>query len=465
MNLVNPVHLPWTPAQAWSAWPQDIPLIGLCSHSAPGWGAGGGGRWSILARPSEATERVPNQVLTSRPREDRGGGQPPFAGGWIGWLAYEQGSAWEPAAKGRGSPGRTSDSFPAPVSRWYRCDDALMFDHGAGTWWAGGKPPIEAMTRRLAGASETPRAFSAGPLRSAMGRLAYEDAVRRGIGYIRAGDVYQVNLAHELTGTFEGSSRAAFAAMSLAAAPAMGAYFEAGERGGGRSAILSASPEMFLDYSPRTGRVSTRPMKGTRPGGGSEAELRAASKDRAELNMIIDLMRNDLGRVCELGSVRVDEPRSIERHGGASSDAAVLQATGTVSGQLRAGASVEDLLRATFPGGSVTGAPKIRAMQIIEELEPSPRGVYCGAIGFVSDSGEAQFSIAIRTAVIHGKAAPGGLDRFAKRARLSYRVGAGIVAESEPGAEWEETLVKARAVRALGRVADDAPPARGEESA
>jgi anthranilate/para-aminobenzoate synthase component I len=159
--------------------------------------------------------------------------------------------------------------------------------------------------------------------------------------------------------------------------------------------------------------------------------------------MIVDLMRNDLGRVCSFGSVRVDEPRVIESHGRAG--ASVLQAVSSVSGRLRESLSLVDVVRAVFPGGSITGAPKIRAMQIIEELDEAARGPYCGAVGYVSDSGDACFNVAIRTLAISGEAGPG---RTISRGVADYWVGAGIVADSDPAAEWEETLVKASPIRA-----------------
>lgn len=417
------------------------------SHLDIGWLSYGDSGWSFVAWPSAVTSDP--EPWNSRLRCGQLPDVPPFTGGWVGFLEYELGYSWEPAASTRGKRG-------SPGARWFRCDDALLHHRATGRWWAVGDPPVDKIVRRLCDPDRIgpDRTFRCGPLRSQMGRDGYMRAVARAIEYIRAGDVYQVNLAHELTGRFEGSTRAAYAALRRAARPAMGAYF-AWDENDRRRAVLSASPEMFLTLTP-DGRVSTRPMKGTRPGRTPEHELRDAEKDRAELNMIIDLMRNDLGRVCRFGSVRVDEPRAIERHGG--DDTGVLQATGTVSGVLRPDASLGDLLRATFPAGSVTGAPKIRAMQIIDELEDSPRGVYCGAIGVVSDCGHAQFSVAIRTAVVEGSV--GDAERGAGSAaadgiadgRLSYRVGAGIVADSDPRAEWEETMVKAGAVKALAEI-------------
>jgi para-aminobenzoate synthetase component I len=185
-----------------------------------------------------------------------------------------------------------------------------------------------------------------------------------------------------------------------------------------------------VDRADASGRrkVTTRPIKGTRARGtGLDFQLRDSIKDQAELNMIIDLERNDLGRVCEIGSVKVTEPRVIERH------PTVFHGVATIEGLLRPDVTFVDLLRATFPGGSITGAPKIRAMQIIEELEPTRRGPYCGAIGYIDADGTMEFNIAIRTMLIAD-----GL--------VHIPVGGGIVADSDPVAEYEETLVKARAM-------------------
>jgi para-aminobenzoate synthetase component I len=207
----------------------------------------------------------------------------------------------------------------------------------------------------------------------------------------------------------------------------LGAYYASDDY-----ALVCNSPELFLRVTPdrQTGgrQVVTRPIKGTRRRGpGMGAELRDSRKDQAELNMIVDLERNDLGRVCEIGSVKVTEPRTIEEH------PTVYHGAATIEGTLRSDVGLVDLLRATFPGGSITGAPKIRAMQIIDELEPARRGPYCGAIGYLSCDGHMQFNIAIRTMIIKG-------------GQIHIPVGGGIVADSDPPAEYEETLVKAAAL-------------------
>jgi len=285
-------------------------------------------------------------------------------------------------------------------------------------------------------------AFSAGPhgedaalvggLESDFTRDAYENAVRRALDDIAAGDIYQVNLAQR----FEG--RLAIAPEELAlrlfeSSPApFGAFMRFGDR-----AVVSSSPERFLVVRGRD--VETWPVKGTRPRGETpaedermKAELLASDKEQAELVMITDLLRNDLGRVCEYGSVRVPELRAVASHRN------VHHTYSRIAGRLRDDVSLADLLRATLPGGSITGAPKVRAMEIIEELEPTARGPYCGAIGWMGVDGAMDLAIAIRTILIEGQ-------------RLTFHVGAGIVADSDPAAEYDETLHKARGMMcALG---------------
>jgi para-aminobenzoate synthetase component I len=252
--------------------------------------------------------------------------------------------------------------------------------------------------------------------------------------YIGAGDVFQVNLSQRFSTPLTQSPESIYQHLLDTAPAHYGAFLDFGDH-----ALICNSPELFLRVTPDRGtgkrRVLTRPIKGTRPRSpGMDRELRDSIKDQAELNMIVDLERNDLGRVCEIGTVRVLDPRVIETH------PTVYQGAATVEGVLRKDVGFVDLLRATFPGGSVTGAPKIRAMQIIDELEPVTRGPYCGGIGClaVASDGTIEFNIAIRTMIV-------------KAERVYIPVGGGIVADSDPGQEYEETLVKARAMfEALG---------------
>lgn len=425
------------PGQLLDAWEPARPLIVLWSGDAAALS-----RWTIFAEPDERVRvaygasrddllRVLGRVCAATVSPPRSTDDCPFTGGWIGWIGYDAGSTLEPAV----GAGRSGGAFP--LAEFVRVDRAIIHDRHTGTW-----KTLGGCAWPLAAAVD--RGFTAGPLRSRVGRAAYTAAAARAIEYIRAGDVYQVNLTHALEGEFCGSSRGLFAALVKSARPWFGAYIESDEQDR-RRAILSLSPEQFLRFDPGTRMLETCPMKGTRPPEAA-VELETSAKEQAELAMIVDLMRNDLGRVCELGSVRVATPRTIERHAAGG----ILQATARVTGRLAPGRSLGDALALTLPGGSITGVPKVRAMQIIDELEHHARGVYCGCIGFVSDSGHAAFNIAIRTAVIDKSPGPGGFSR----GTLSYGVGAGIVADSDPAREWEETLQKAGILARVSSLAD-----------
>ncbi len=431
-------HLDWscTPLEAAAAWPQDSPLVMLHSERPQA----GRSRWSILASPravlrlGEPPGGDPLSELR-RLEADSGGGRRagspglPFAGGWIGYLAYELGRILEPAAAaGRPGGALRADDRSWPLGELCWCQDAAIYDHLAGEWYAVGGPPALAATPARG-------SFSSGALSSSVDPDAYLSAVARTVEYIAAGDVFQVNIARRLSAPFAGSSRA----LALRALEMSGAWYGAYlELPSGR-AIVSMSPELFLQLDGATGRVLTRPVKGTRPGTDPAAALLDSPKDAAELAMIVDLMRNDLGRVCAFGSVRVPRGRIIETH------PTVHHGVGEVTGLLRPGVSRSDLLAATFPAGSVTGAPKIRAMQIIEELETVCRGPYCGAIGYLSRCGGMCLNVAIRTIALSGTRPGGSWSRL--EGILDYGTGAGIVADSDPAAEYRETAVKAAVLR------------------
>jgi para-aminobenzoate synthetase component 1 len=249
--------------------------------------------------------------------------------------------------------------------------------------------------------------------------------VERARAYIRAGDIYQVNLSHRLAAPFPFSPRRLFNDLASVSPAPFSAYIDCGD-----FRIASSSPELFLRLS--SSHIQTRPIKGTRPRSSDPTrdaqltyELQTSSKELAELVMITDLLRNDLGKVCEYGSVQVPELVRLERF------PQVQHLVSTVEGRLRSGATHFGAFASCFPGGSITGAPKIRAMEIIDELEPIARGPYTGALGYLGFNRESQLSIAIRTAICKGGAA-------------YFHVGAGIVADSSPEAEYEETLAKAR---------------------
>ncbi len=332
----------------------------------------------------------------------------PAPGRWIGYLSYDLGRWFEVL------PAVIPDDLNLPLFAFaFIPDDAPPMEPPASAEQAALQPPA-------------PREVPV-RVRSNFTRTEYLAAVARVIDYIAAGDIFQVNLSQRLSIPTPLNPLAIYQRL-LATTPAWyGGLLDFGD-----FALVSNSPELFFHVTP-DGRIATRPIKGTRPRApGMAKELQQSIKDQAELNMIVDLERNDLGRICQIGSVRVTEPRAIEAH------PTVYHGAATIEGQLRPGIGFVDVLRAIFPGGSITGAPKIRAMEIIEELEPCRRGPYCGAIGFIDHTGTIMFNIAIRTLTLKNQ--------------IAYiPVGGGIVADSQPQPEYDETLVKARALlRALG---------------
>lgn len=363
-------------------------------------------------------------------------GLPPFQGGAIGAVAYEFGWALE----GRVPPRpRITDDL---VLGFY--DVVLAFDHMTreavliGSGWPQTEPAaraahaqarLDAFAARLAAPPRPAPAVPATAVawRWAQTRAAFCEGVERVKDYIRDGDVYQANLAQRLVARMpEGLDAFGLYLRLRAANPApFGAFLDCGDR-----AILSTSPESFLRSDGR--HVETRPIKGTvrRPAdavadAAAAARLSASRKDRAENVMIVDLLRNDLARVCEATSVEVPALCRIESYAG------LHHLVSSVTGVLRRDADVLDLLAASFPGGSITGAPKLRAMEIIAEIEGESRGIYCGAIGAFGFDGSLDLNIAIRTLIAEGDA-------------LDLRVGGGITLLSDAEAEYEETLVKAQ---------------------
>ena len=300
-------------------------------------------------------------------------------------------------------------------------EDALIFRHADHTWheignlWEKAAPHVQPATAARP-------AFTPEITRDDFCRM-----VARAQEFIAAGDIYQVNLAHRFTAPWRGDAFAFYEALRHYSPAPHAAYLALGGR-----EILSTSPEQFLKMSGRA--IRTRPIKGTRPRRAephadtlSAYELRTSPKEAAELVMITDLERNDLGQVCEFGTVSVSELLKLE------SFEHVFHLVSTVEGRLREDVDHLAALRACFPGGSITGAPKRRAREIIAALEPAPRGLYTGALGWFGFNGESQFSIAIRTVIVES-------------GRAHFHVGAGIVADSIPEREWQETLDKAAGI-------------------
>jgi len=381
----------------------------------------------------------------------------PFCGGAVGYFSYDLGRVLEKL------PSSAVDDLQTPDLCLGFYDAAAVVDRATGEVWAvsTGLPetdPAVAGRRAERRLAEITRLLSAGAGRTGEGgpRLCasgegafcrgeekfalaahfteadYCRAVQRVKDYIAAGDIFQVNLSQRFSLPRVVEPWPLYRRLRAINPAPMAAFLNFGE-----FQVVCSSPERFLKVT--GGRVETRPIKGTRPRSADPAEDRrlreelwSSAKDRAELVMIVDMERNDLGRVCRPGSVRVPELYRLEEY------ATVFHLVSTVVGELAPGKDVTDLLAAAFPGGSISGAPKVRAMEIIEELEPVRRGIYTGAIGYLGFDGNADLNIVIRTLIFKG-------------GRIYFQVGGGITIDSDPLAEYVETLDKARAlVRALG---------------
>lgn len=349
----------------------------------------------------------------------------PFCGGAIGYFAYDLARRLERI------PSRAEDAEGIPDMAVGIYDWALVVDHARrrSRLVAQDQARLDEVFARLIRALSGPGPAQGGfrvlaPVRSNMSRADYLTALERIRYYLYEGDCYQVNFAQRFAARAEGDAWQAYKGLRRLNPAPFGAYLATPD-----CRILCSSPERFLRVSGE--RVETKPIKGTRPRGLHPAEdrrlaesLRQSAKDRAENLMIVDLLRNDLGKVCSIGSVHVPTLFEVESY------TRVHHLVSTIRGRLAEGRNAVDLLRACFPGGSITGAPKLRAMEIIEELEPHRRGVYCGAIGYLGDDGAMDTNIAIRTLVYSG-----GVIRL--------WAGGGIVADSDPEAEYRETYDKA----------------------
>jgi para-aminobenzoate synthetase component I len=377
---------------------------------------------------------------------------PPFIGGLVGYLAYDLGHELERL------PTIAADDQGLPRLRLELHDWVVAWDRRTGAAWLAGRAidgdaarldrrlvEVRERIRRPRPTTTRPEAADSATLQftSSLDRAAYESGVDRVRELIARGDIYQANLTRRLAAPFSDDPWPLYRRLRTGDPSLFSAYLDLGRR----QAILSASPEPFLSVD-RSGTVASDPIKGTRARGRTReedralaAELLASAKDRAENVMIVDVLRNDLGRVCVAGSVRVPRLCRLER------TAAVQHLVSTVTGRLAPGRDAFDLLAASFPGGSITGAPKIRAMEILEELEPVRRGPYTGALGWWSPDGAMATSILIRTFVADGR-------------RLTLHVGGGITYRSDPSEEWDETVAKARGP--LSAIGGREAPATGE---
>ncbi len=386
-------------------------------------------------------------ALLAEYRVERPSGAPPLMAGAMGYFAYDLGRFVERI------PEQTTDDVPVADCHLGFYGSVLTIDHVGNRAWVSaiGAPEtdpraaerlaerrvgewVERVEGGRSGASARHAAGGRAPALRVASNFTHRDYVRavaRAKEYIAAGDIYQVNLSQRLHAPLATSPFDLYRRLTDTNPAPFAAYFETPD-----CAVVSCSPERFLQV--RGGEVETRPIKGTRPRGttpgkdrGLAAELLASEKDRAENVMIVDLERNDLGRVCEFGSVHVPELFALESY------ATVHHLVSTVRGRLRPDTTALDCLRASFPGGSITGAPKVRSMEIIEEMEPTRRGVYTGAIGYLCFSGDMDVNIVIRTVVV-------------KKGIAYFQVGGGIVADSDPEGEYQETIDKGQALaRAL----------------
>ncbi|RBH55738.1 MULTISPECIES: aminodeoxychorismate synthase component I [Pseudomonas] len=351
----------------------------------------------------------------------------PFAGGLIGYLSYDFGRHLEHL------PNQARDDLQLPDARFGLYAWALISDHQQGSSQLVFHPSVEVAEReRLIQLFSQPTARDSnefqlkGPMTADLTADAYRQAFERIQHYIQAGDCYQVNFAQRFRADCQGDPWVAYCALRAACPTPFSGFQSLPDHG----AVLSLSPERFVKVS--QGQVETRPIKGTRPRGrdaaedaANAAELLASSKDRAENLMIVDLLRNDLGRTCRIGSVRVPELFSLESYPN------VHHLVSSVTGTLADDRDALDLIAGSFPGGSITGAPKIRAMQIIDELEPTRRALYCGSLLYLDVRGEMDSSIAIRSLLV-------------KDSQVSCWGGGGIVADSDWQAEYQESITKVK---------------------
>jgi para-aminobenzoate synthetase component 1 len=415
-----------------------------------------GGDWTLVEGDALSVARA---LLPAEPT-DPVPGLPPFQGGIAGYIGYDWGAVLERLPR----PRYDDLAIPDVVLGLY--DWVIAWDHRIDTAWliSTGLPEVgdhrnrrarermELVREWLGGRRESGKAgkrvSTPGPsstasapshpvigiegaekigLRSTFTHRGYLDVVSRVREYIVAGDIFQANLSQRFQSHWSAPRFDLYRKLRQQNPAPFAAYL-----GFGELAVLSASPERFLRLDEDRRRIETRPIKGTRPRGLGPMHdaalgraLAESAKDRAENVMIVDLLRNDLSRVCRPGTVRVPELFALEHH------PTVHHLVSTVVGEIEPGSGAVELIRAAFPGGSITGAPKLRAMEIIAELEPTQRGVYCGSIGYVSATGAMDTSIVIRTYLALG-------------GQVYFQAGGGIVADSDPELEYRETLDKAR---------------------
>ena len=339
---------------------------------------------------------------------------------WIGYIAYD--AFW--SAPARGQP--RFDRNHAPIMLFRRYPALLAIDHEDGETWVLGddRGAVKAFRARLERLTDRKSSLPSVGAIDVDDAATHREAIKKALDYIGMGEVYEVNVARRWSASFEGNALELWQAMRVASRVPLGMFLD-----GGDHAVLACTMERFIHWDAKSKTLVTRPIKGTirreATDDGASQRLRADPKEQAEHSMIVDLMRNDLGRVAQTGTVKVDAPLIVEPFTG------LYHLVSTVSCTTRPEVSLEAVLEATFPPGSVTGAPKIRALEIIEELEQHPRGVYCGALGFIDHDGGLSLAVAIRTATV-------------AEGRVCYWAGGGIVEASDPDREVAETELKAK---------------------
>jgi para-aminobenzoate synthetase component I len=365
-----------------------------------------------------------------------------FCGGWAGYFGYELGRYIEKL------PATTTDDLRMPLIHLCFYDRVIAYDHIEKTSWVfilqlsedtetpqekfGQMERLLAESQKIVLSKPVPadiEKIDFSEIQCNMDKDYYLETIKQIRRYIYDGEVYQINFSQRFECDYTAQPLELYHWQNHYNPSPYAAYID-----DGKFHIVSASPEMFITIT--DGIIRTKPIKGTRPllndsqtNEKNFNELLDSEKEQAELNMIIDLERNDLGRICKYGTIKVVQPRTIETY------PTVFHAVATVEGQIREEITFCDILKAMFPGGSITGAPKIRAMEIIDQTEPTARGVYTGSIGFIGIDGSVCLNIAIRTIIIAGK-------------KAFIQTGGGIVADSNAQAEWQETITKARALLA-----------------
>ena len=371
----------------------------------------------------------------------------PFTGGWLGWLGYDL--AWEIEQL----PTRNRDGLPFPVALWYEPSSFAVLDHQQQRLWLGASSPtdLDYLDKQLLGIPETMLGYltplEPAPLTFEMTQPAYEAAVVRAKQHIQAGDVFQVNLSLRFATQTQAHSWQLYRKLHHINPSPFACYWHTpwGD-------MISCSPERLIQL--QDGQAQTRPIAGTRPRGSTPEQdqlltqtLLSNPKERAEHIMLVDLERNDLGRVCQWGSVQVDELLTVEYY------SHVMHLVSNVKGLMQPGTHAVDLIRAVFPGGTITGCPKVRCMEIIEALEPVRRSLFYGSCGYLDRRGNLDLNILIRTLLVGHP--DGTVQDHLRPAQVWGQVGAGIVADSDPHREWLESLQKAQAqLLALGLPAE-----------